>query len=164
MTTNELFDNRPKNRKINRLPENPQQTSKGRFPSWLHRKLPRGSALVETNKVLKKNGLNTVCEEAKCPNRLECYSNHTATFLALGKECTRACGFCDIDFSKNPKLPEKDEPERIAQSVVELGLEHVVITSVDRDDLDDGGAQHFVETIEAIREASPTTTIEILTP
>jgi lipoic acid synthetase len=163
MTTNELFDNRPKNRKINRLPENPQQTSKGRFPSWLHRKLPRGSALVETNKVLKKNGLNTVCEEAKCPNRLECYSNHTATFLALGKECSRACGFCDIDFSKNPKLPEKDEPERIAQSVVELGLEHVVITMVARDDLADQGAAHIAEIIQAIRAKKPSSTIEVLT-
>lgn len=163
MTTNELFDNRPKNRKINRLPENPEKASQGRFPSWLHRKLPRGSALVETNKILKKNGLNTVCEEAKCPNRLECYSNHTATFLALGKECTRACGFCDIDFSKSPKLPEKDEPERIAQSVLELGLEHIVITMVARDDLADQGASHIAEIIQAIRSKKPSSTIEVLT-
>jgi len=161
--TNELFDNRPKNRRINRLPENPEKTSQGRFPSWLHRKLPRGGALAETNKILKKSGLNTVCEEAKCPNRLECYSNHTATFLALGHECTRACGFCDIDFSKNPKLPEQDEPKRIAESALELGLEHIVITMVARDDLADQGASHIANIIQAIREKIPTSTIEVLT-
>lgn len=160
---NELFNNRPKKRRINSLPENPEKGSSGRFPSWLHRKLPRGSALFETHKVLKKNGLNTVCEEAKCPNRLTCYSNHTATFLALGKACTRACGFCDIDFSKNPLPPEKDEPKRIANSVLQLGLEHVVITMVARDDLPDQGASHIAEIIEAIREKKKESSIEVLT-
>lgn len=161
--TSELFDNRPKRQRLNRLPDNPEKTAQGRFPSWLHRKLPRGSALSETNAILKKNGMNTVCEEAKCPNRLECYSNHTATFLALGSVCTRACGFCDIDFAKYPNPPEKDEPERIAQSVLELGLEHVVITMVARDDLADQGAFHIAEIIHAIREKKPESTIEVLT-
>ncbi|MBI2811768.1 MAG: lipoyl synthase [Candidatus Melainabacteria bacterium] len=110
-----------------------------------------------------KYKLNTVCEEAKCPNRFECYSNKTATFLALGKECTRNCGFCDIDFSKTPKAPEADEPERIANSVLELGLQHVVITMVARDDLPDQGAEPIAAIIRAIREKSPTVSIEVLT-
>ncbi|MGE0197546.1 MAG: lipoyl synthase [Simkaniaceae bacterium] len=150
-------------KKLNILPENPEKGSKGRFPSWLHRKLPRGSELSETNAILRKHHLNTVCEEAKCPNRLECYSNKTATFLALGKECTRACGFCDIDFSKHPKPPEKDEPLRIAQSVKALGLQHVVITMVARDDLADQGATHIAEIIHAIRKENPSATTEVLT-
>lgn len=160
---NELFDTRPTKKRLNRLPENPEKGSKGRFPSWLHRKLPRGGALFQTNATLKKNRLSTVCEEAKCPNRFECYSNHTATFLALGSACTRSCGFCDIDFAKHPKPPEKDEKERIARSVVELGLKHVVITMVARDDLDDQGANHIAEIIQAIRKEKPSSTIEVLT-
>ena len=107
--------------------------------------------------------MNTVCEEAKCPNRLECYTKKTATFLALGKECTRNCGFCDIDFSKKPKLPEEDEPERIAQSVKKLGLRHAVITMVARDDLPDQGAHHMGKIILAIRRGNPGVTIEVLT-
>lgn len=153
----------PQKNKLNILPENPEKESKGRFPSWLHRKLPKGNELAETQAILRENGLNTVCEEAKCPNRLECYSNKTATYLALGKECTRACGFCDIDFSKNPKLPEKDEPERIAKSAKALGLKHVVITMVARDDLADQGATHIAEIIHAIRKESPSSTVEVLT-
>lgn len=150
--------------KGNAPPENPEKGAvQGRFPSWLHRKLPRGQELFNTNAILKENQLNTVCEEAKCPNRLECYSNKTATFLALGKACTRACGFCDIDFDKNPKLPEKDEPERIAKSVKSLGLRHVVITMVARDDLADRGATHIAEIIHAVRKENPGTTLEILT-
>ena len=90
-----MQENKPK---LNILPENPESDSPGRFPSWLHRKLPPGGELFSTNKTLAKHGLSTVCEEAKCPNRFECYSNKTATFLALGKACTRSCGFCDIDF------------------------------------------------------------------
>src|ERR1700680_3151731 len=106
----------------NRLPINPESyddaspVKLGRFPSWLHRNLPKGSALFATNAIVEKYGLNTVCEEAKCPNRFECFSRKTATFLALGKECTRNCGFCTIDFSKAPKQPEADEPLRIALS------------------------------------------------
>jgi len=150
--------------KLNILPENPEEDrSLGRFPSWLHRALPKGGNLFKTGKLLQKYGLNTVCEEAKCPNRFECYSKKTATFLALGKECSRNCGFCDIDFSKTPKGPEANEPERIAQSVQELGLKHVVITMVARDDLEDGGAAHIGAIIREIRILNPGCTIEVLT-
>jgi len=150
--------------RLNILPENPQVERRiGRFPSWLHRKLPRGGTLFKTGELLKKYKLNTVCEEAKCPNRFECYSKKTATFLALGKECSRNCGFCDIDFSKNPKGAEEDEPQRIALSVQELGLKHVVITMVARDDLEDGGALHIGAIIREIRRVNEGCTIEVLT-
>lgn len=154
--------------KLNRLPINPEsyQTEplvRGRFPSWLHRNLPKGANLFKTNAILSKYRLNTVCEEAKCPNRFECYSNKTATFLALGKACTRNCGFCDIDFAKTPKAPEEDEPFRIAESVKELGLRHVVVTMVARDDLPDGGATHIAAIIQAIRGKCPDTAVEVLT-
>jgi len=160
----ELKDNEVENVRGNFLPENPEkEKTMGRFPSWLHRKLPRGPELFKTDAALKKNNLHTVCFEAKCPNRLECYSNKTATFLALGKTCTRACGFCDIDFDKRPKLPEKDEPERIAKSAKDLGLSHVVVTMVARDDLPDQGASHIAEIIRAIRKENEKATVEILT-
>lgn len=149
--------------KKNLLPINPDSYSKGRFPSWLHRELPDGRVLVQTEELLKKYRLNTVCEEARCPNRIECYSKHTATFLALGKSCTRACGFCDIDTAKAPPPPEEDEPERIAKSAKELGLKHVVITMVARDDLSDFGATHIAQIIRAIREENPGATVEVLT-
>jgi lipoic acid synthetase len=131
MYKEDVFDARPKVKLkiLNNLPPNPENiplndsTAQGRFPSWLHRKLPKGG-FFKTNSILKKYRLNTVCEESKCPNRFECYSKKTATFLALGKECTRSCSFCDIDFSKQPKAPEVDEPERIAYTVKELGLSH----------------------------------------
>ena len=149
--------------KLNVLPENPEEEGTGRFPSWLHRDLPRGGQIFKTNAIIDKYRLNTVCEEAKCPNRLECYTKKTATFLALGKECTRNCGFCDIDFSKTPKQPEADEPERIALSVRELGLRHAVITMVARDDLPDQGAGQIGAIIRAIRKENPKVTIEVLT-
>lgn len=150
--------------KGNPLPENPERESRmGRFPSWLHRKLPRGSELFKTHALLSEKNLSTVCIEAKCPNRLECYSNKTATFLALGSSCTRACGFCDIDFTKHPLPPESDEPLRIAKSAKELDLSHVVITMVARDDLPDQGASHIAKIIQAIRKESQETTVEILT-
>jgi lipoic acid synthetase len=153
--------------KLNLLPENPEEQSEGailgRFPSWLHRKLPAGGQIFKTNQIVDKYKLNTVCEEAKCPNRLECYTKKTATFLALGKECTRNCGFCDIEFSKAPKAPEADEPERIALSVKELGLKHAVITMVARDDLPDQGASHMAAIVRAIRAVNPETTLELLT-
>lgn len=148
--------------KLNILPENPEE-GVGRFPSWLHRKLPVGGQIFKTNAIIDKYKLNTVCEEAKCPNRLECYTKKTATFLALGKECTRNCGFCDIDFSKTPKAPEADEPERIALSVKELGLKHAVITMVARDDLPDQGAGQIAAIIRAIRKENQGVTIEVLT-
>lgn len=148
--------------KLNILPENPEE-GVGRFPSWLHRKLPTGGGIFKTHAILEKYQLNTVCEEAKCPNRIECYTKKTATFLALGKECTRNCGFCDIDFSKQPKAPKADEPERIALSVRELGLKHAVITMVARDDLPDQGAGQIAAIVRAVRKENPGTTIEVLT-
>ena len=149
---------------FNRLPPNPEEGSaKGRFPAWLHRPLPVGSGLVETSAILKKHGLSTVCEEAKCPNRLECYSKKTATFLVLGKECTRQCGFCDIDFSKAPKAPDPSEPAHLAACVKDLGLLHVVITMVARDDLEDGGVNHLIAIIREIRKTAPEATLELLT-
>jgi len=158
------------NKKLNVLPENPQAENEengavgpGRFPKWLHRKMPRGAQLAQTQNILSSHRLPTVCEEAKCPNLLQCWSQKTATFLAMGKECTRACGFCDIDFSKNPKGLEKDEPMRLAQSVQELGLKHVVITMVARDDLADGGAEHLGAIVQCVREVNPDVTIELLT-
>ncbi len=162
-----LFDTRPAVK--NRLPPNPEKRDQdkvvgpGRFPSWLHRKLPKGNNLWKTDKILSKNRLPTVCEEAKCPNLLECWSRKTATFLVLGKECTRSCGFCDIDFSKAPKAPEDDEPQRAAESVKELGLKHVVITMVARDDLEDGGAAHLANIVHEIRQKNDDVTIELLT-
>jgi len=158
----ELFQNRPK-KKINTLPNKKEENSQGRFPSWLHRKIPKGKNGFQTSTILQKYNLNTVCEEAKCPNRMECYSKKTATFLALGKVCTRACGFCDIDFSKTPKLPDENEPERIAHSVKELGLKHVVITMVSRDDLEDEGSIYLAKIIDEVRKVNPQVTIEVLT-
>lgn len=148
--------------KLNILPENPEE-GVGRFPSWLHRKLPAGGQIFKTNAIIDKYRLNTVCEEAKCPNRLECFTKKTATFLALGSQCTRNCGFCSIDFSKTPKGPEADEPRRIALSVRELGLKHAVITMVARDDLSDQGASHIAAIIQEIRKENPAVTIEVLT-
>ncbi|MCH9614660.1 MAG: Lipoyl synthase [Chlamydiia bacterium] len=134
-----------------------------RFPKWLHRPMPKGGNLFKTGGIIENYNLNTVCEEAKCPNRWECYSQKTATFLALGSACTRACGFCEIDFSKNPPPPEEDEPERIALSVKELGLKHAVITMVARDDLEDKGAAQIGRIIQAIRLENPEATVEVLT-
>lgn len=167
----EQFDSRPRvrRRRLNQLPDNPETAvegsvvGRGRFPSWLHRPLPKGENLFKTNSIIEGKRLHTVCEEAKCPNLLECFSQKTATFLILGKECTRACGFCDIDFSKTPHPPEEDEPRRVAESAKELGLRHIVITMVARDDLHDGGAAHLARVIQAIREEVPGATVEVLT-
>jgi lipoyl synthase len=164
----DLFTRSPK-KKLNVLPNNPENTEKnsscktGRFPSWLHRKIPKGKNQFKTNEILEKYNLNTVCEEAKCPNKMECFAKRTATFLALGKQCTRACGFCDIDFSKTPIEPEADEPYRIACSVKDLNLAHVVITMVARDDLQDFGASHIAKIIDEIRALNQHVTIEVLT-
>lgn len=149
--------------KLNPLPHNPEGGVRGRFPSWLHRKLPQGGNLFKTGSILGKTRLSTVCEESKCSNRFECFSRKTATFLVLGSECTRACGFCDIDFSKTPKAPEADEPQRLAEAVRDLGLKHVVITMVARDDLSDGGAAHLAEIVREVRRKQEGVTIEILT-
>ena len=169
MSDTELFDHRPRaKRKLNRLPENPEaangeKAARGRFPSWLHRKLPKGSGLTQTAEVMKGQRLHTVCEEAKCPNLLECWSKKTATFLALGKDCTRACGFCDVDFAKHPAPLDPAEPTRVAESVKALGLNHVVITQVARDDLADGGSAQIAAIIQTTRQLNPQVTVEILT-
>lgn len=153
----------PPRKKLNILPENEDKESLGRFPSYLHRPLPKGGNLWKTKEELSSNNLPTVCEEARCPNLLECWTKKTATFLALGKQCTRNCGFCDIDFSKTPLSLQEDEPLRLAETVKALGLNHVVITMVARDDLSDGGSGQIKEIQLKIRELNPTSTIEILT-
>jgi lipoyl synthase len=134
-----------------------------RKPDWIRVKAPGSPKWAETNRIVKENGLVTVCQEAGCPNIGECWEQKHATFMIMGDTCTRACAFCNVKTGMPAPLDIK-EPENVAIAVEKLGLHHVVITSVDRDDLDDGGAQHFVETIEAIRARSPKTTIEILTP
>jgi lipoyl synthase len=134
-----------------------------RKPDWIRVKAPGSPKWAETNRIVKENGLVTVCQEAGCPNIGECWEQKHATFMIMGDTCTRACAFCNVKTGMPQPLDSK-EPEHIAIAVEKLGLNHVVITSVDRDDLADGGAQHFVETIQAIRGRSPKTTIEILTP
>jgi lipoic acid synthetase len=140
-------------------PDTPLQ----RKPEWIRVKAPVSKGFSETRDIVKERGLVTVCEEAGCPNIGECWEQKHATFMILGDTCTRACSFCNVKTGLPTGL-DLAEPAKIADAVQLMGLQHVVITSVDRDDLDDGGAQHFVDVIEAIRKASPATTIEILTP
>lgn len=135
----------------------------GRKPDWLKVRLPSGQNYKDVLSLMKKSHLNTVCEEAKCPNLAECWNNRTATFMILGDVCTRSCGFCDVKMGLPSEL-DLDEPRRVTDSVEELGLKHVVITSVNRDELKDGGASIFSECIKQIRERMPETTIEILIP
>src|SRR5687767_4416620 len=132
-------------------------------PDWIRVKAPVSKGYAETHKIMRENGLHTVCEEAGCPNIGECWEKKHATFMIMGDTCTRACAFCNVKTGL-PQALDPHEPENVAKAVEKLGLEHVVITSVDRDDLTDGGAQHFAEVIHAIRARSPKTTIEILTP
>ncbi len=133
-------------------------------PDWLRVKAPQWERVGNVKEILRDLALNTVCEEASCPNIGECFQAGTATFLIMGPACTRACPYCDIDFEKKPKPLDSTEPDRLAQAVQRLRLNHVVITSVNRDDLPDGGAYQFVRCIEAIRATSPQTTIEVLIP
>lgn len=140
-------------------PDNPIQ----RKPDWIRVKAPGSPGWRETHKIVKENGLVTVCEEAGCPNIGECWEKKHATFMIMGDTCTRACAFCNVKTGLPAPL-DPNEPAYVAEATRKLGLEHVVVTSVDRDDLDDGGAEHFAQTIRAIRAASPKTTIEILTP
>jgi len=133
-------------------------------PEWLRVKAPQWERVGNVKEILRDLSLNTVCEEASCPNIGECFNAGTATFLIMGPACTRACPYCDIDFEKKPKPLDATESDRLAQAVQRLKLNHVVITSVNRDDLPDGGASQFVRCIEAIRETSPQTTIEVLIP
>ncbi|MEO0827466.1 MAG: lipoyl synthase [Cyanobacteria bacterium J06635_15] len=133
-------------------------------PDWLRVKAPQWERIGNVKAVLQDLGLNTVCEEASCPNIGECFNAGTATFLIMGPACTRACPYCDIDFEKVPKALDPTEPIRLAQAVQRMRLNHVVITSVNRDDLVDGGASQFVRCIEEVRKVSPQTTIEVLIP
>lgn len=133
-----------------------------KFPSFLRKKLQIGP-LNKTIETIKKHNLHTVCTEANCPNRFECFSKKTATFLALGKKCTRSCAFCDIDFEKKPKRPDPKEPLSIAKSAKLFNLTHIVITMVTRDDLEDKGAKHLCKIIKEVKKLNPKSTIEILT-
>ena len=132
-------------------------------PDWIRVKAPQSEGYFSTRDLMRKNKLNTVCEEAACPNIGECWSKGHATVMILGSVCTRACAFCNIATGKPDQL-DPHEPHNLAEAVGKLGLKHVVITSVDRDDLEDGGANHFAQCIEYIRTTAPETTIEILTP
>ena len=132
-------------------------------PSWIRVKAPASKPHAETTRLMRARGLHTVCEEAACPNIGECWSKRHATFMIMGDTCTRACAFCNVRTGL-PRPLDPAEPENVAAAVAELGLSHVVVTSVDRDDLADGGAEHFARVIAAIRAAAPQTTIEILTP
>ena len=134
-----------------------------RKPDWIRVKAPGSPQWSETNRIVKQHGLVTVCEEAGCPNIGECWEKKHATFMIMGDTCTRACAFCNVKTGL-PDALDAGEPAKVADAVAKLGLQHVVITSVDRDDLADGGAAHFAAVIRAIRERSPRTTIEILTP
>src|SRR3546814_895094 len=134
-----------------------------RKPSWIRVRIPSGNAVQKLKAKLRENRLVTVCEEASCPNIHECFGHGTATFMILGEVCTRRCSFCDVAHGR-PKPPDPAEPLHLAQTVKDMSLKYVVVTSVDRDDLRDGGAGHFVDCITAIREFSPGTKIEILTP
>jgi lipoic acid synthetase len=133
-------------------------------PSWIRvRAASPNSRFHEIKDILRRQALHTVCEEATCPNIAECFGKGTATFMILGDICTRRCPFCDVAHGR-PLAPDADEPRHLAETIAQLKLRYVVITSVDRDDLKDGGAQHFVDCIRAVRAASPTTTIEVLVP
>lgn len=134
-----------------------------RKPEWIRARIPSGDGVSRVRSLLRENALHTVCEEANCPNLGECFNHGTATFMILGGICTRRCPFCDVAHGK-PLPPDADEPAQLANAVTTLNLRYVVLTSVDRDDLRDGGAQHFVDCITALRTASPTLTIEVLTP
>jgi lipoic acid synthetase len=134
-----------------------------RKPSWIRVRIPAGNAVQKLKAKLRENRLVTVCEEASCPNIHECFSHGTATFMVLGEVCTRRCSFCDVAHGR-PKPPDADEPMNLARTVADMGLRYVVITSVDRDDLRDGGAQHFADCIREARALSPNLKIEILTP
>ncbi|TCT02647.1 lipoyl synthase [Aquabacter spiritensis] len=151
--------NRPRHPEKAHRPENAVL----RKPDWIRVKAPGSAGWAKTAEIVRANGLHTVCEEAGCPNIGECWEKKHATFMIMGDTCTRACAFCNVRTGL-PDALDGDEPQKVAEAVAKLGLSHVVITSVDRDDLSDGGAEHFARTITAIRAASPGTTIEILTP
>lgn len=134
-----------------------------RKPEWMRVRLSSTAHLNKVNNLLKQYNLNTVCQAANCPNRLECFSSKTATFMILGKECTRHCRFCNVT-ANPPETIDVNEPNNVAEAIRDLGLKHAVITSVTRDDLEDEGAYHFNKTVKAIRKLNPNTSIEVLTP
>ncbi len=150
--------------KVARIPVKIEHRARpARKPAWIRAKSPTHPAVGRLKGVLRRQGLHTVCEEASCPNIGECFSHGTATFMILGDVCTRRCPFCDVAHGR-PQLPDPEEPARLAETVRAMGLAYVVVTSVDRDDLRDGGAAHFAACIDALRRASPETRIEILVP
>lgn len=159
----------PSRHKLNILPQHSEESPpnaavrRGRFPSWLHRRLPEGDVLEQTRQLVEEGALHTVCSQARCPNRLECYARKTATFLILGGFCTRSCAFCSIPFKQAPPLPSPEEPQQLVESVQKLGLRHVVLTMVARDDLPDGGAHHLRTCVETLRQNIPGVTLELLT-
>lgn len=160
MTYNpDLLDKAKRHPEKQKNPDRPM----GQKPDWIRVRAPQGEGYGDTHAIVKQFKLTTVCEEAGCPNIGECWNKKHATFMIMGEVCTRACAFCNVATGK-PDALDKMEPLRIGVAVEKMGLKHVVITSVDRDDLADGGADHFVKTIEAIRFKAPETTIEILTP
>ncbi len=149
--------------------EQPLKTPRSRpeiiaMPAWLKRPIGRASELSAVQKVIKQRQIHTICEEGRCPNRGECYANQTATFLLMGPTCTRSCAFCQVDKGHSPMPLDEEEPQKVAESVALLGLRYVVLTAVARDDLADGGAGWFVQTMAAIRASNPQTQIEVLTP
>jgi lipoic acid synthetase len=150
---------RPRHPEKAHRPESPML----RKPEWIRVKAPGSPGFAETSRIVRENGLHTVCEEAGCPNIGECWAKRHATFMIMGDTCTRACAFCNVKTGLPGPL-DAAEPRHVAEAVGKLGLAHVVVTSVDRDDLDDGGAQHFVDVIREIRARNPRTTIEVLTP
>jgi lipoic acid synthetase len=149
--------------KIARSPVNFEPAPVLRKPSWIRVRLPSGNAVQQLKSKLRENRLVTVCEEASCPNIHECFSHGTATFMILGEVCTRRCSFCDVAHGR-PKPPDAQEPANLARTIADMKLRYVVITSVDRDDLRDGGAAHFADCIRETRAAAPNIKIEILTP
>lgn len=153
------LQNRPRHPEKAKRPDSPSPPR----PDWIRVTLSSGSVLNQTLSVVREHGLKTVCEEAACPNLSECWSKRHATMMIMGDTCTRACAFCNVRTGIPQPLNER-EPEEVAAAVAKLGLKHVVITSVDRDDLTDGGAEHFARTIEAVRLSAPDSTIEVLTP
>ena len=148
---------------ISKIPDTPERPARQRKPDWIRVKAPGGKGFNETRKLMRDLNLNTVCEEAACPNIGECWTKKHATVMILGDVCTRACAFCNVKTGM-PRIVDPLEPQHTADAAAAMGLNHIVITSVDRDDLPDGGASQFVKVIEALRKTTPTTTIEILTP
>ena len=145
------------------MPDYHDEVTRHKKPDWLKIKLHDGEGFGEVARIVREHGLHTICSSGKCPNQAECWSRRTATFMILGDICTRSCKFC-ATVTGRPLPPESDEPAKLARSVSLMGLKHCVITSVDRDDLPDGGAAHWAAAVRAVREANPDTTVEVLIP